>query len=59
MEINDSSRKLLIIEDDEFWDKLPKDIRANPVYCRRTKTGYEFWPMWPEYTLYPTIRVSP
>lgn len=59
MEINDSTRKLIQIEDDDFWESLPKDIRALPVYYRRTKTGIDLWPMWVECMINPTIRVFP
>lgn len=59
MYIQQSGRQLIQIENKEEWDKLPKDIRAVPVYFFRTATGIELWPMWPDHLLYPTIRVEP
>lgn len=59
MTIEQIGRELLQIENDEDWKKLPKDVRAMPVYYRRTETGIEVWPMWPRYVINPVIRVLP
>jgi len=59
MLIEQDGRKLVRIDDDEFWDELPKDLRALPVYYRRTATGIEVWPVWPDYIENPSIRVTP
>jgi len=59
MMIEQDGRKLLLIEDDAEWDKFPKEFRALPVYYRRTKTGIDLWPMWPDHVAYPTIRIEP
>ena len=59
MIIEQAGRKLLQIEDRETWDKLPKNVRALPVYYFRTETGIELWPMWNDYLVNPTIRVEP
>jgi hypothetical protein len=39
------SRELLEVSD-ETWDRLPKDVRGNPVFFRRTEAGIELWPQW-------------
>lgn len=57
-------RKLIKIESEEEWNKLPKDVRAQPVYYRITDTGIDLWPMWHNYcdnwdNFHPEIRVSP
>lgn len=57
--IIENGRKLLLIESDDEWNKLPKDVRALPIYYRRTLTGIDLWPMWPDHFVYPDIRVSP
>jgi hypothetical protein len=59
MIIEQTGRRLLQIEDRQEWDKLPKDIRALPVYYFRTEVGIELWPMWHDYLINPDIRVSP
>lgn len=59
MIIEQTGRKLLLIDDEKEWEKLPKDVRALPVYYRRTATGIDLWPMWPDYLIYPEVRVSP
>ena len=59
MIIEQAGRKLLQIEDEAEWEKLPKSVRAFPVYYRRTATGIDIWPMWPDYLVNPTIRVEP
>ncbi len=55
----DSMRKLIQIGNRDEWDKLPKGIRATPVYFFKTDTGIELWPMWADHVAYPTIQVSP
>jgi hypothetical protein len=59
MIIEQGGRRLLLIEDEKEWDRLPKDVRALPVYYRFTATGIDLWPMWPKYMTNPEIRVSP
>lgn len=59
MILEQAGRRLLQIDDDAEWEKLPKNVRALPVYYRRTATGIELWPMWPEHLINPEIRVSP
>lgn len=59
MIIEQAGRKLLLIESQEEWDVLPKDVRALPVYYRLTPTGIDLWPMWPDYMVHPEGRVSP
>lgn len=59
MIIEQTGRVLIQIEDDAVWDKLPKDIKALPVYYRRTPFGIDLWPMWPDHYCYPTIRLAP
>lgn len=59
MIIEQMGRCLLLIEDQDTWDKFPKDVKAVPVYYRRTATGIDLWPMWPDHLIYPEIRVSP
>lgn len=59
MILEQAGRRLLLIESDEEWEKLPKGVRALPVYYRRTKTGIDLWPMWPDHVAYPTIRIEP
>lgn len=59
MIIEQDGRRLLQIVDDDEWQKLPKDMRAMPVYFRKTPTGIDVWPMWPDHFEYPDIRVSP
>jgi hypothetical protein len=59
MIIEQDGRRLLQITDKAEWDRLPKDVRAMPVYYWRTATGIDLWPMWPDYLEQPTIRVSP
>lgn len=59
MIVEQVGRQLLQIEDPEEWEKLPKGLRALPVYYRRTATGIELWPMWPDYLTHPEIRVTP
>jgi len=56
LRLEPDGRALIQIEE---WDKLPKDVRALPVYYRRTATGIDVWPMWPDHLIYPVIRVSP
>jgi hypothetical protein len=57
--IERAGRQLIQIESEEEWDKLPKDVRALPVYFRKTATGIDLWPMYPDYYPYPSIRVEP
>lgn len=52
-------RKLTQVTDKDFWDSLPKGIRALPGYYRLTPAGIEIWPMWPEYCEFPNVWVSP
>jgi hypothetical protein len=56
----DQYRSLIQVTDNEFWESLPKHVRAFPVYFRRTKDGgMEFWPNWPEYVVNFYIGVKP
>lgn len=59
MIVEQPGRVLLQIEDEQTWDRLPKDARALPVYYKRTPLGIELWPMWPDYMVNPSIRVTP
>lgn len=59
MIVEQAGRRLLLVEDDEQWQRLPKDVRAVPVYYRRTATGIDLWPMWPDHLINPEVRVSP
>ena len=59
MIIEQAGRRLIQIEHDDEWEKLPKGVKAPPVYYRRTATGIELWPMWPDYVVYPDIWVTP
>jgi hypothetical protein len=52
-------RRLVQIESDEEWEKLPKTVRAPPVYFRKTANGIELWPTWPDYVTNPNVMVAP
>ena len=66
MIIEQAGRQLIKIEDEAYWDSLPKELKGIPVYYRFTKTGIDLWPMWNTFyqdddykDFQPSIRVSP
>lgn len=58
--MTDQYRGLIQVNDEEFWERLPKNVRAFPVYFRRTiDERIEFWPNWPEHVVNFYIGVRP